>query len=209
LNTFSIGDAISYGWRGFWKNIGPMIIGTIALVVVHIVFGIISVLFDSVVLQVIIRIIGYAVGLLVLLGLIRMALSITSGQPPNPSDLTRTDAWPVYIGASIVFAIVSSIGLALCIIPGIIVYLFWGFYGFVIADRGEGVTLSESFSRSVEITRGNRWQLLGFGVILILINFVGALLCGVGLLFTYGITAVSAAYVYRTLNGQPVAEIPA
>jgi uncharacterized membrane protein len=207
LNTFSIGDAISYGWRGFWKNIGPLIVATIALVVVHVIFGILSVVFDNVILQFIIRLVGYVVSLLVVLGLLRMALSVTAGQPPNTSDLTRTDGLPVYIGASIIFAIVSSIGFVLCIIPGIIVYVFWGFYAFVIADRGEGTGIGEAFSRSVEITAGNRWQLLGLGILLILINFVGAILCGVGLLFTYGITAVTGAYVYRTLSGQPVAEI--
>jgi uncharacterized membrane protein len=207
LNTLSIGDAISYGWRGFWKNIAPLIVGTIALVVVHVVFGILSVIFDSVVLQIIIRLIGYVVSLLVVLGLLRMALQVTAGESPDTNNLTNTNAWGTYIGASIIFAIVSSIGFALCIIPGIIVYVFWGFYGFVIADRGEGVGVGEAFSRSVEITAGNRWQLFGLGILLVLINFVGALLCGVGLLFTYGITAVTGAYAYRTLSGQPVAEV--
>jgi uncharacterized membrane protein len=39
------------------------------------------------------------------------------------------------------------------------------------------------------------------------INIVGALLCGIGLLFTYGITAIAVAYAYRTLRGESVAQI--
>ena len=207
MNTLSIGDAISYGWRGFWKNVGSLIVATIVLLVVHVIFGVISTLFDNFILQYAFSILGYVVTLLIVLGLLRMALAITSGQPPNVSELTNTNAWGTYIAASIIFAIASGIGFLLCIIPGIIVYVFWGFYGFVIADRGEGVGVGEAFSRSVEITAGNRWQLFGLGILLILINFVGALLCGVGLLFTYGITAVTGAYAYRQLSGQPVAEI--
>ena len=44
-------------------------------------------------------------------------------------------------------------------------------------------------------------------MLLFLINIVGALLCGVGLLFTYGITAIAVAYAYRSLSGEPVAPI--
>ncbi len=39
------------------------------------------------------------------------------------------------------------------------------------------------------------------------INVIGAMACGVGLLFTYGITAITIAYAYRTLNGESVAPI--
>jgi hypothetical protein len=30
--------------------------------------------------------------------------------------------------------------------------------------------------------------------------------CGIGLIFTYGITVVTVAYAYKTLSGQPVVE---
>ena len=42
---------------------------------------------------------------------------------------------------------------------------------------------------------------------LLAINLVGLLACGVGLVFTYGITAVTVAYAYKTLSGQPVVPI--
>jgi uncharacterized membrane protein len=40
---------------------------------------------------------------------------------------------------------------------------------------------------------------------MLLINVVGLLLCFVGLLFTYPMTAVVFAYAYRSLSGQPIA----
>jgi hypothetical protein len=207
LNTFSIGDAISYGWRGFWKNIGPLIVIAIVVFLINLVFSLIASPIDNVVLRTIIQIIGWIVSLLISLGWIRVSLMITSGERPQVSDLFQLEAFPIYILASIIFGIAAGIGFILLIIPGIIVYLVWGFYGFVIADRGEGVTLGESFSRSAEITRGHRWQLLGFGIVLLLINLVGLLLCGIGVLFTSGISLVAVGYTYRTLSGQPVAEI--
>ena len=61
--------------------------------------------------------------------------------------------------------------------PGIIFAFVFGFYGFVIAERGDGVGVIESLKRSADLTRGHRWQLFGLGIVLFLINLVGALLC--------------------------------
>jgi len=207
LNTFSIGDAVGYGWRGFWKNIGPLILIAIVVFAVNVVVSLLAAAFDNAALQIIVRFIGWLIGLLISLGWIRVALKITAGERPEIANLFEFDGFPVYIGASIVFSIAFAVGLVLCIIPGIIVYLIWGFYGYVIADRGEGATFSEAFSRSAEITKGNRGQLFLFGIVLFLINIVGLLLCGIGVLFTSGISIVAIAYVYRTLSGEPVAEI--
>ena len=55
------------------------------------------------------------------------------------------------------------------------------------------------------MTKGRIGELFVFGLALFGINLVGAILCGIGLLFTYGITAIAVAYAYRTLRGEPVA----
>ena len=44
-------------------------------------------------------------------------------------------------------------------------------------------------------------------ILVFLINLVGALLCGIGLLFTYPITAVALAYAWRTISGGRVAQL--
>ena len=65
----------------------------------------------------------------------------------------------------------------------------------------------DALKRSAEITKGHRWQLLGLTVLLLIINVIGAILCGIGLLFTYGITAIAVAHAYKSLSGQPIAAI--
>ncbi len=54
---------------------------------------------------------------------------------------------------------------------------------------------------------GHFGAVLGLVAVLILINIVGALLCCIGLLFTVGISAISWAYAYRALAGEPVAPV--
>jgi uncharacterized membrane protein len=66
---------------------------------------------------------------------------------------------------------------------------------------------ADAMRRSADITRGYRWQLFGLGLILVLINLVGILAFGIGLIVTYGITAVTVAWTYKTLSGQPIAPL--
>ena len=99
-----------------------------------------------------------------------------------------------------------GIGLILCIVPGIIIGLIWMFYGFVIVENpNTGAT--DALKKSQEMTKGRLGELFVFGLALFGINLIGAILCGVGLLFTYGISAIAVAYAYRSLRGEPVAPI--
>ena len=65
------------------------------------------------------------------------------------------------------------LGLILLIVPGIIFAVVFGFYGFVIAERGDGVGITESLQRSADLTRGHRWQLFGLSLLILLINIGG------------------------------------
>jgi uncharacterized membrane protein len=200
--SINIGDAVGYGWNAYWKNVGPMVVIALVVIAINIVIGLIAQATDSIALQVIIQFIGFLVSMLIALGWIRVSLDVTRGVKPEVGDLFKFDGYGPYLGASILFALGFYVGLILCIVPGIIFAVAFGFYGFVVAERGEGVGVIESLKESADLTRGNRWQLFGLGIVLLLINLVGAILCLVGLIFTLGITIIAWSYVYRTLRGE-------
>jgi uncharacterized membrane protein len=201
-----VGDAISYGWNAYWKNVGPLLIITIVIVAVHLVLSILGSVTGSVALQLIFTLIGWIVGFILAMGLIRCTLAVVKGQTPEVSMLFETPGLGSYIIASILFGLMLFVGFILCIIPGIIVGIVFMFYGYLIV---ENPTLgpTDALKRASELTKGRIGELFVFGLALFGINLIGAILCGVGLLFTYGITAVAVAYAYRTLNGEPVAQI--
>jgi uncharacterized membrane protein len=203
---FSIGDAVGYGWRAYWKNVGPLLLITIVVIGVSLVISAIGNIADNWAIQLVFSFISYIVSLLLSLGLIRAALAVTRGQKPEVSMLFETDGFGPYIVASILFGIGLVIGLILCIIPGIIFGIVYWFYGYVIAENPDQVGPTDALKRSADITRGHRWELFGLGIVLILINIVGVLACLVGVLFTYGISAIALAYAYRSLSGQSVVE---
>ncbi len=200
----SVGDAVSYGWSAYWKNVGPMVVIALVIFAINVVFSAIGRASDSVVFQILLQLIGWLIGLFLALGWFRVALEITRGTRPEVGDVFKAEGYGPYIVASIVFGIGFFIGLILFVIPGIIFAVVFGFYGFVAAEQGNAAVAMDTLKRAADITRGHRWQLFGLAIVLLLINFVGLLACGVGLLFTSGITIIAWAYTYRRLSGAPI-----
>jgi uncharacterized membrane protein len=146
------------------------------------------------------------VGLILAMGLIRCALAVVKGQTPQVDMLFQTEGLGAYFVCSVIVGLMVAIGLILCIIPGIIVAIIFMFYGYLIVEN-PSLGVGDALKRAQEMTKGRLGELFVFGLALFGINLVGALLCGVGLLFTYGITAVAVGYAYRTLSGESVAPV--
>lgn len=73
---------------------------------------------------------------------------------------------PVF-GASILFGIAFMVGYMLCLIPGIIVAVYLGFYMYVYINEDLGII--DSFQRSVQLVKNNFWVTLGFYVVFALL----------------------------------------
>src|ERR1039457_1612931 len=202
--SFSVGDAISYGWRAFWKNVWPLVGLAVIIVVVHLVLGAIASNASNVVGRLVIQLVSFVVGIVLAMGLIRASLAVLEGRRPEVGMLFQTEGFGPYLVGSILVGIAVFVGLLLCIVPGVILGLMWEFFGYVIVENPT-ISPTEAMRRSAEITKGYRWQLLGLTILLFLINVVGAIALGIGLLFTYGISAVALAYTYKVLSGQGVA----
>jgi hypothetical protein len=200
---FSVGAAVGFGWNAFWRNAGPMLLITVVIIAVTAVVNLLSNFTSSVVLDVVFSIASWIVGLLVGFGLIRASLAVTRGEKPEVGMLFRGDNFGPYVLASIVFGLGAALGLILLVVPGIIFMIVFQFYGYVLSEGSSGGAMA-ALARSAEITKGRRWELFGLGIVLFLITLVGLLLCCVGLIFTYPITALATAYAYRSLNGEPV-----
>jgi uncharacterized membrane protein len=203
---FRVGDAISYGWNAYWKNVGPLFLLALVIAAVYLVISLISSGVSGVAGRVVFQIIIFIVGIIVAMGLIRASLAVVEGRQPDVRMLLETDGFGPYAVAAILVGIGVAVGLLLFIVPGIFLLIIWQFFGYVILETPTTGPV-DAMRRSAEVTRGHRWQLLGLGLLLFGINIIGALACLVGLLFTYGITAVSVAYAYKNLSGQPVVAV--
>lgn len=90
------------------------------------------------------------------------------------------------------------IGFILLIVPGIYVFVRFMLLPYVFVDQKLG--WQEALKEASRLSEGYRWNLLGFALLLILINFVGALLLLVGLLVSIPVSAMAMAMAYEHIK---------
>lgn len=139
------------------------------------------------------------------IGVYRAALRRTQGVAPSFEQMTTTENLMAYVVVAIVYALATVLGLALCILPGVIVVVLFLFAPYFALDKGQGV--GEAFRNSYALVTGN----LGKVVLAILVNIVASILGSSNILFgllvlvTLPFSALFTAYVYRSLQGEQVA----
>jgi uncharacterized membrane protein len=204
---FSAGAAIRYGWETF-KRRPWFFVGTALPIVV------LSGLVDSLTGRVDALVTGSpehpsGLGLVInlafgtLLSMGATAFYIAAHDNPDGAELSMLwhprPFWK-YLGLSILLAIVVGIGLALLIVPGIILFLMFMFSTIIVIERGLGPI--DAMSESRRLTRGHKWQLFGFTLLLFLINVLGLLALIVGVLVSIPVSALAFVHAYRALGGR-------
>jgi uncharacterized membrane protein len=196
------GAAISYGWKKFQENVGPMLIVVLIPVAAQLVLSIIGqAAIHSLAGAAVFQIIGIVVSAVAGLGLYRMALMITAGETATVGKAFEYDRWGEWIVFSVVFGLMVGIGLVLCIIPGLFVLAFFGLAPFYFIDGR--LSLGDALRASREAVQSKG---LAFAVLLsIIVGVLGLIACIVGVFVTEAIAYIAVAYLYRYATGQPVA----
>lgn len=138
-------------------------------------------------------------------GLYRAALKHIRGDAVQVSDLFDIgDIIGPLIVAGILTGIATSIGALLCVLPMFVVGGLLMFAVPMVADRGvDGV---EALKASWNALKSQWLMAAVFYFVASLVGAVGALLCGVGLLFTLPIMILAIALLYRDFFPEDVAE---
>jgi len=211
-NGFNIGDVLRFGWERykerwvFWLGVALIVF------LVGAAFNVLEKLVGAGAAAPDAQpgLIASLVGLVVVLanvyvqnrlniGVTTVLLKAVDGATPEFRDLlAKPYLFWRYLGASILFSIVVAVGLILLVVPGIYLMLRYGYYAAAMVDREEG--LRQSFETSSRITEGQRANLLLLGLTLLVINLLGAILFGLGLLITVPVSALAAIHVYRILR---------
>jgi len=133
----------------------------------------------------------------------RAGLMVTEGRSPELSDLMSGTNVGSYLIASLIMSVGVGIGIMLCVIPGLLLAFFGYFFGFYILDKG--VSPIDGIKGSIELVRNNIGTVLVFIIAAFALNAVGAMVCYIGLLVTVPMTSIAGAWVYKQMDGQPVA----
>lgn len=221
---YSALDAVKYGWTKFTQNAAPFAI--IAVIILIVGAGInfavnltmtgsllgtenfdpatglpeqgfayqLASLASSLLTGVVTWVLGLA--------LVRGALDVVdTGRTDLGAMFTRIN-WGQAIIAGILVAIATTIGIVLCIVPGIIVAFLLYYTNVAVVDGASGV---DAITASFRFTKGNLGETLLYALLSIGLVIIGICTCGLGLIIITPVLAIGLAYTWRVLQGRPVA----
>jgi uncharacterized membrane protein len=207
MPALSISDCIQFGWENFKTRPGILIGAFLLTILVPAIPGI---LFPGPEITpgvpppppsaaaTLASLVGVVLGVFATLGATTFALRahddiahVEIGDLWNPKPFWR------FLGTQLLVGLIVFAGILLFVIPGIIAAVGLGFAPYAVIDRGAGVI--DSLKQSWDITRGHKWQLFLFGLVLIGLNLLGLLAFLVGLLVTIPMTWLAVTHAYRTL----------
>lgn len=205
-HTFSITEALQFGWRLFKQYIGLLVGASLFVIAVSAAFGWLSEDGNGLA-ELLISLVGTLVQWWLYVGLISIGLMLHNGDRPQFSDLFN-DNWRMfgnYVVGTVLYSLIALAGFILLIVPGVIWSIKYHYYAYLIVEKN--MKPIEALKESGRITMGNKWKILGFFFVIGLMNFVGVLALGIGLLVTLPVTLIASVYVYKQLSCTPAAVV--
>jgi uncharacterized membrane protein len=205
---FSKREAVEFGWRTMRANLPVFLIFLVVSMLAGFFFSgfaglfekrlpVLSLIFNLgyILLTIAINIVGIKIALKFCDNDQRAIAEVISF---TPSRFLK------FAAGYILYSLLITAGLILLIVPGLIFMVKYQYAIYFIADKDTDI--GEAFQRSSAITRGIKWELFVFLILLSLINMAGVICFFVGLIVTIPVTMVAMAYVYRKLSGSPSEE---
>ncbi len=196
----TVGSALSNGWSIFKHNAGFLILVSFVMFLIMGALTWVTDTIDSSFLVFVLNIVSIIVYTLLGAGMLHIYLGLLDGKKGTVGELfTHTDQLlPLFI-VNVVTGIIVFIGSVLLIIPGIVAMVFLLFGQYLVIDKK--MKPMDALKHSMQMAKPNFWMLLGFIVVILLLNTVGVLALLVGVLVTAPVSAAAMAYMYRQLVG--------
>jgi len=226
---YSVGNAFAYGWNKFTANLGQILVAVLVLVGALVVLQVIGFAIASAAacdpklnlqtgevddcggffsLQFFVQwgfsLVSWIVSMIIGAGIVRFALAITEGRQASASQVLTPHKLGDVVVASLIIGIATFVGFVLCVIPGLLVMFFTSYTLYFLMDREE-LGAIDAIKASFDFTKNNAGNVILWFLLSVVAWFVGAILCGVGLIVAIPVVLIGTAYTYKTLNGEPVA----
>ena len=181
----SIGSCLGRAWdllkSDFWPIIGVSALVLLLLAAAHALY------------------VGIVVTGPLLGGVLNYYLKRVRNQPAELNDIFVgfSNLFLNLFLAVLVATLLVSIGIACCILPGIYLVVAWHLTLPLVVDKRLGFWEAMEVSRKVITERW--WTVFGFVLVCGLINFGGALACGIGVFVTWPWTMLALVFLYDDL----------
>jgi len=201
---FSIDEALGFGWRKMTGNLGFFIALILIAFMISFFFSSFAGLFEEKLpsLSLIFNIGSVLFSIFMSIVYIRVALNIYDGDRGLIQDILSLSL-PLFFKfllANVLYYLIVAAGLILFIIPGFYFMVKYQFVLYLVVDKNMDVV--PAFNMSAEITKGVKWHLFFFDLLIGLIILIGMLLIFVGFLVAFPVVLIASVHVYRDLYSQ-------
>lgn len=203
-STLSINKLLTEAWSIF-KDKWQFVIGLGVLIfLIQWVISYIEGSFgDNMVMSLIAGIISWVISVVIQMGFLKIYIKLASRKEAKIPDMWDFEPMHVlnYVWGTFLYGIVVVLGLILLIIPGIYLALKYMFVPYILVTK-PGVKALEAMEMSAKMTMGEKWTLLGLWAVVLVVNILGALLLGLGLIITIPVTYLAYAIAYNQLTAK-------
>ncbi len=203
---------MSHAWRVWQANLGLLVGVTLIVIVISYAIAIPQAVIQTalehnnqhegaIAVVIVGNILNQLLQLFLGIGQAQIALKLARGIPANFAELFGGGPrfLPV-LGGGLIALIVFYAGILACIVPGILLALwFWPFYYLLIEDKA---SITGSFSLASHVTQGNRGTTFILALCSMGIVIVGFLALCIGVIFAMPLVSVMWATAYLMMSGQ-------
>ena len=189
--SIDISSALSRGWGLVSNNLLVLVGATVLGWLVTLGLAVVPIL-------------GWIVGFVLLGGLDYMFLRRIRGEEAQIGDVFAgfNLAFVNLTMAGLVKWLLTTIGLCLCIVPGIYLAVGYVFALPLAIDRKLEFWTAMEVSRRV--VHEHWWSVFALVIVVMLVALAGFLLCGIGALISIPVATATLMYAYEDLFGPPV-----
>lgn len=191
-------DAIGAAWQLFKNNPLPWVLITLVTGLANVVVSFFS-NSDAAGLAFIGSLLSIAVAFLFQAFMVRGALLEVDGHKPAFGDFFKLHNFGWFVLAAVIVGVLTTIGLFLFVIPGVVIafFLYWTF-NFVI-DRN--MTAMDAIKSSFNAIKSDGGNLFLLAILNSLILLAGLLVLLVGLLVAAPLAMLASVVAYRAITG--------
>lgn len=196
--TFSIKEAVSYGWNTTIKNFWFLLSLVLIQIAIGSTFSYSAEILQNSSFSFVLSIGQMVVNVIISIGIINILLKMYDGEKGDYNELfTKSNLFWQYLGAQVLYGLLVLAGFLLLIVPG----FYWGvkymFVQYLIIDKNLGI--KESFHQSGELTFEVKWRLILFDLALFGIAILGLLALIFGIFVAIPVIWLAEIHVYRQL----------
>jgi len=203
VQRFSIRESLTFGWSAFkgslWWLVAVFALAKVMQYLPVLVVQRLDLFFNIDISGLVNAIMAVAGFLASQILVVKVSLQILDKRQVNLAEALRSLALFFNLGVGYgLYCLVVVFGLIFLIVPGVLWAIEFQFFPYFILDARSGPI--EALTRSSEITSGEKWHLLRYNIITLLLQAAGLIALIVGYIPAYLVQLLATAHVYRQLT---------